>query len=174
MLEEEVIQLNNYINFIEEEWGGDIEFRQPVSEEMVNQIEKILDYKFPAIFRWFYVNKTNGLKINNNSILGINDNKNKKIHVENINRFNDPSKELYFKGRPHIFNDYVIIGYEHSTLVCLSKKYDFDNPLLYYCDNYNNSKGVDFFCMDINLEGFIKKMILDSFGDEDTGEWILK
>lgn len=173
MLKEEIRKLNNYIDLIETEWGGDIEFRQTISEELFKETEEFLNFQLPAIFKWLYINKTNGLKFDNKSILSIYDSHNKKTSVENINRFNDPTKGLYFKERPHIFNDYVIIGYEHNTLVCLSKKYNLDNPLLYSCSDYNNSKGVNFYCMDINLEGFIKKIVIDSFEDETENDLIL-
>ena len=124
----------------------------------------------PAVFRWLYTKKTNGLQIDNRSILGIYDSKNRKTFAQNINRYNDPSKGLYFKDRPHIYDDYVIVGYEHKNLVCISKKYDFPNPLLYCCSEPNSAEGVDFYCMDINLLGFIRKMVYEVLEDETNAD----
>ncbi len=172
---EEISHLNEYIDAIDEEWGGDIDFRSPVSENHLNELEIVLNYRLPEIFRWLYTKKTNGLQVDNRSVLGVYDHQNRKTFVENINRFNDPSKNLYFKDRPEIFNDYVIVGYEHKNLVCISKKYDFTDPLLYSCPEPNNPKGVDFYCMDINLLGFIKKIVYEVFENETKSDnWILK
>jgi len=161
-----ISQLNDYIDESDKKWGGDIGLRSPISDAQLNEVELALNYKLPEIFRWFYTKKTNGLNIDNRSVLGIYDQKNRKTFVENINRFNDPSKDLYFKGRPHIFNDYVIVGYEHTNLVCVSKKYDLPNPLLYSCPEPNNSEGIDFYCMELDLLGFIKKMMYEVFEEE--------
>lgn len=172
-IEHDIDTLNNYFDELAEEWGGDIDFYPPISEAQLCELEKCIDYKLPDIFRWMYTTKTNGIKIDNKLILPIYDEKNKKTFVENVGRFNDPSKDLYFKGRPSIFKDYVIIGYEGSAIICLSKKYHVPNPLLYSCSDFNNPGGVNFYRSDLNLEGLIKKMVKETF-EEDEADWVLK
>lgn len=173
-VETSIESLNSYLSSLEEEWGDDVGFLPTITQEQIMEAEEEINYKLPPIFKWLYTKKSNGIKIDNKAILPIYDPKNKKTFVENIGRFNDPNKNLYFKGRPNIFGDYVIVGYMHTKLICFSKKYDFPDPLLYICPNPNNSHGVDFYRTDFNLEGAIKKMVEETFMDETAEELVLK
>jgi len=173
-IEKDIVSLDKYLNQLEEEFGGDILFYPPISESKLIEAENILIYKFPEIFRWLYAKKNNGLKIDNKSIIGIYDEKNKKTFVENIIRYNDPSKELFFKEKNYIFDDYIIIGYDHTKLLCISKKYEYPNPLLYVCKNPNSVKEINFFRTNFNLENCINNFIQEAYGDEISDDWVLK
>ena len=170
MIENSINSLSDLLDKLDENWGGDVTFFPPVSEKILQEFESIVAYRLPEIFRWLYTKKTNGLKIDNKGILSLFDENNKKTYVDNLNRFNDPKKNLFFKNRPQIFNDYLIVGYYQKDIICLSKKYQFENPLLYISSNFNSSQGVDFDRIDLNLEGFLKKIIFEEYLDETPME----
>ncbi|MEI8321437.1 MAG: hypothetical protein WCG05_05500 [Alphaproteobacteria bacterium] len=175
MIKNEIESLSKCVDNLKNKWGGDITFFPPTFEETLKNFELVAAYKLPEIFHWFYLQKNNGLKIDNKGILGCYDKNIKKTYVENLERFNDPKKEIYFQGRPEIFNDYLIVGYDHLNLICLSKKYNFENPLLYICSNPNSKKGVDFYRTTLTLEGFLKKIATDTFDDDgDFDQAVLK
>lgn len=141
------------------EYGGDITFLSPIHEDSLQSFEKRINWDLPDMFRDFYTNETNGLIIGNRRIYSLYDKKQKKTYVENLERMNDPEKSPWFKGRPHIFNDYVIIGADSETIFCISKKYGIPNPLIYICRNPNSKHGVDLDCLDLDLGGLIETMI---------------
>lgn len=171
-IDADIKNLAEFFDTLEEERGGDIKFYSPITESELCKLEKLINYRLPDIFRWFYTNKSNGIEIDNKVIFPIYNEADKKTFVENIARLNDPSKDLYFKGRPHIYGDYLIVGRDFNALICISKKYNFPNPLLYSCSDPNSSKGVNFHNTDLNLEGLIRKMIKDTFEAEEK-EWDL-
>jgi len=173
-IESSIESLNRYLTSLEDEWGGDVGFLPPVTQEKIMEVNESISYKLPTIFEWLYTKKSNGIKVDNKAILSVYDSNSKKTFVENIERLNDPNKNLYFKGRQNIFNDYIIVGYIHTKLICISKKYNFPDPLLYICPNPNSSHGVDFYRTDFNLEGIIRKMVDETFIDEIGEELVLK
>jgi|GEM_PF-2480034 len=173
-INQHIENLDACLGAIKDMYEGDIVFNKPVSEARLLELESSINYRLPGIFREFYTKESNGIKIDNKCILPIFDKENKKTIVENIARYNDPSKELFFKGRPNIYNDYVIIGYDHTKLICISKKYDLPNPLLYICPSPNAKKQVDFYRTDFNLESFISHMVEETFSQDELDDWVLK
>ncbi len=156
-------ELHNSLTEIDEEYGGDIGFIPPTSEDKLLLIDIFLKWKLPEVFRHFYTKECNGLIIGNRRILSIKDDDQKKTLVDSIQRHNHPDTSFWFKKRPHIFNDYVVIGLDGDICFCLSKKYDIPNPSIYICENSNSAKGVDFERLDLDLNGLINQMIQEEF-----------
>lgn len=155
--------LKSTLENIDDDFGGDVVFFSPINEQILDDFEIKLSWKFPEIFRYFYTKETNGLIMNDKRIFGFYIEKNKKTWVENLERINNPLSSPWFKGRSHIFNDYLIIGQDNSIIFCLSKKYDFDNPAIYICKNPNGVNGVDLDRLDLDLNGLITQMISQAF-----------
>lgn len=155
--------LNKYLEELNEEYGGDISFIPTITNEKVHSFEKTINWKLPAVFRYFLSSESNGLLIGNKRIYSLFDDQQKKSFVDNLERNNDPSKSFWFKGRPQIFNDYLVIGADQEICFCYSKKHDLNNPSIYICENANYTTGVDFSRLDLDLEGLIKAMKTDEF-----------
>lgn len=134
-----------------------------VSKDNVVKFEKVIEWKLPKIFAYFLQEEANGIVIGNKRILSLFDSQQKKTFVESLERNNDPEKSPWFKGRPQIFSDYVVIGSDLGMCFCYSKKYDLDNPSIYICENANSKTGVDFERLDLDLEGLIKTMVAQEF-----------
>ncbi len=156
-------KLKSTLEAINEAFGGDVTFFPPVDINFLENFERKISWKFPEIFRYFYTQESNGLIINDKRIFSFYLKDNKKTWVENLERMNDSKISPWFKGRPHIFNDYVVIGQDNTIIFCLSKKYNFDNPAIYICKNPNDMKGVDLDRLDLDLEGLITQMIKKAF-----------
>ena len=103
MIENSINSLSDLLDKLDENWGGDVTFFPPVSEKILQEFESIVAYRLPEIFRWLYTKKTNGLKIDNKGILSLFDENNKKTYVDNLNRFNDPKKNLLFNTNSIIY-----------------------------------------------------------------------
>ena len=156
-------ELHTSLAEIEEEFGGDISFIPVTSEQSVSALEAAISWQLPSIFRYFYTQEANGLVIGSKRLYSIRDDAQKKTLVENLARQNDPTTSPWFKSRPHIFKDYLVIGYDGQICFCLSKKYTLDNPSIYLCENPNSSTGVDFDRLDITLLGLIATMVENEF-----------
>lgn len=148
---------------IEEEFGGDISFIPKTSEQSISALESALSWQLPDIFRYFYTQEANGLVIGEKRIYSIKDDSQKKTLVENLARQNDPTTSSWFKGRPHIFKDYLVIGADGEICFCLSKKYNLTDPLIYLCEHPNSPKGVEFDRLEMNLSGLIEMMVENEF-----------
>jgi hypothetical protein len=122
-----------------------------------------IGWKLPRVFSHFLQQETNGILIGNKRIFSLFDKDQKKTLVESLERNNDPEKSPWFKGRPHIFSDYLVIGSDLEICFCYSKKYDLNNPSVYICENANSKSGVDFDKLDLDLEGLIKTMVSEEF-----------
>ncbi|WP_025144872.1 SMI1/KNR4 family protein [Pedobacter jeongneungensis] len=155
--------LHNYLKELDEEYGGDISFIPKVDAQLLANFERTCNWTLPEIFKFFLTSECNGLIIGNKRILSIYDQSQKKTFVESLERNNDPDKSPLFKGRPQIFNDYLVIGSDGEVCFCYSKKYDFPNPGIYICENANSKNGVDFENLEMDLIGLIKTMIANEF-----------
>jgi hypothetical protein len=156
-------KLHTALAEIEEEFGGDISFIPKTSEQAVSALESALSWQLPGIFRYFYTQEANGLVIGEKRIYSIRDDSQKKTLAENLIRQNDPVTSSWFKGRPHIFQNYLVVGADGDICFCLSKKYTLDDPLIYLCEHPNSSKGVEFDRLDMNLSGLIAMMVENEF-----------
>lgn len=159
--------LHNSLLKLNDILGGDIGFIAPVDDE-IECVESAIKWNLPSVFRFFYSKETNGLIIDDKRIYSIYNKDQKKTWVDNIERMNDPKKSPWFKNRPHIFDDYFIIGCDGSIIFCLSKKYNFPNPSLYICKNSNDPKGVTFVKLNLDLESLILEMVTQSYDIEWT------
>jgi hypothetical protein len=148
---------------IEEEFGGDISFIPKTSEQAVSELESAFSWRLPDIFRYFYTQEANGLVIGEKRIYSVRDSSQKKTLVENLVRQNDPATSSWFKGRPHIFRDYLVIGSDVDICFCISKKYNLTDPLIYLCENPNSPKGVEFDRLEMTLSGLIEMMVENEF-----------
>ncbi len=164
-MEEHIKELEKVITQIDDEFGGDIGFIPPISLDVVNNLSIRMGVEIPAILIHFYTKISNGLIIGNKRILSIEDHLQKKTLIDNIERVNNPVLSFWFKNRSQIFNDYLIIGTYGQTCFCFSKKYTFENPKLYICENANSQKGVDFNLLNIDFAGLIKQMVINEFED---------
>lgn len=158
-----ITSLKDTLALMEDRFGGDITFIKPIVEERLSNFEDSINWKLPAIFRYFYTEETNGIIIDNKQIYSLYDKEQKKTWVDNLSRMNSPNTSPWFKGRPHIFEDYLVIGNDINVIFCLSKKYQLDNPSLYICKNPNNSSGVDFEILNLDLESLIVEMAMQAF-----------
>lgn len=156
--------LHNYLEELNDEYGGDVGFIPTTTIEKVRLFESGINWELPSVFKYFLSSESNGIIIGNRRIYSLFDSTQKKTFVDNLERNNDPSKSFWFKDRPHIFNDYLVIGSDKETCFCFSKKYNLENPSVYICENPNSKTGVDFDKLDIDLEGLIKTMIENEFG----------
>lgn len=161
----ETDSLHLYLKKVEQEYDGGIVFLKPTSYRKIEEAEKVINWKLPVIFKYFFTQESNGIIISNKRILSIFEPDEKKTWVDNLARYNDATKSLWFKGRPHIFEDYVIIGNELSTLFCLSKKYQYENPSIYICRDPNSHTEVNFYNLELTLEGLIRAFVSDEFED---------
>lgn len=150
---------------IEEDFGGDIAFIPPVPLDMVEAFEASIGWKLPDVFRYFYTHETNGMVIDDKRIYSLFDQSQKKTWVDHLQRMNDPKTSPWFVGRPHIFQDYLVIGQDAGLIFCLSKKYDLANPGVYLCQNPNNPEGVDLDQLSLDLESLILEMVKQAYQD---------
>lgn len=148
---------------IEEEFGGEISFFPPVSGDVVRAFEQTLSWQLPGIFRHLLTTESNGLVVGNKGILSLHDAAQRKTWVDNLERQNQVTTSPWFKGRPHIFQDYVVFGSDGASCFCYSKKYDLFNPAVYICSNANSNKGVDFDRLDMDLATLIRFMVDKEF-----------
>jgi len=143
--------------------GGDVGFIRPINDGEIDHIESIINWRLPSVFRYFYSKETNGLIIDDKRIYSIYDRGQKKTWVDNLERMNNPEKSPWFKKRPQIFNDYLIIGSDGKAIFCLSKKYDFTNPSLYICKDSNDPKEVNLDKLNLDLESLILEMLNQAY-----------
>lgn len=154
--------LSLYLQKMESEYGGDVGFIPPLNIEKIQKLEKKISWRLPDIYTHFYTQETNGLVVGQSRILSVFQADSKRTWVENIERYNDKKKNLYFQNREYIYDDYLIIA-EGSGLFCLSKKYDSFDPEIYLCNDYNSKKGVNFFNTGMALEGLIQFFVEAAF-----------
>lgn len=162
-MERIIDELHINLQEIEEEYGGDIIFIPTVTKNQIKKIEAIIEWKLPSIFKNFYLVETNGLRIGNKIIYSLQDEREKKTLVDNLERNNNPETSYWFKGRPQIFKDYLVIGADGEKCFCLSKQYEYDNPSIYICENANSKEGVNLEKLDLDLNGLITIMVQEEF-----------
>jgi len=155
--------LHKLVKEIDEKYGGDVSFMTPASRLSIEEFEALIGWKLPAILKYFLMVESNGLIIGNKRIFSLLDKGQKKTFVDNLQRQNNPETSPWFKQRPHIFDDYLVIGQDGEICFCFSKKYQIDNPSVYICENANSSNGVDFDRLNLDLEGLIRIMIKEEF-----------
>jgi len=155
--------LSKVLNNINELYGGDITFIPPTSKTLVNQTENELNYTLPNIFHCLYEKETNGIFIDNKIIYSIFDPNQKKTFSDNLTRVNNPIKSYWFKYKPEIFKDYLIIGSDNNICFCIYKHNNFDNPSIYICENPNSKSNVILEKLDLDLSGLIKLMVNNAF-----------
>jgi hypothetical protein len=160
----DIKKLEICIEGIDDNHGGDIRFIPPISNDKIIEFTNKINWNLPEILVYFYTKISNGLIIGNKRILSVEDILQKKTFVDSLNRQNNPSLSFWFKNRPHIFDDYLIIGTDIQTCFCYSKKYSLENPNIYICENPNSSKGVDFNLLDLDLAELIYEMVENEFG----------
>ncbi len=156
-------ELTSLLSEIEEDYGGDIVFISPSSEKLILETQKKLNYKLPEIFYCFYKNESNGLQIDNKLIYSILDKNNKKTLSNNLLRVNNPETSYWFKYKPEIFNDYLIIGSDGEICFTIYKHSKIDNPSIYICENANSKGEVILEKLDLNLVGLIKIMVENTY-----------
>ncbi len=164
---DEIVSLQDYLEKLNEEFGGDIGFIPTVTEDKILNFETIIGWRLPEIFRHLLLNECNGIIIGNKRIFSTYEKEQKKTFVDNLERNNDPAKSSWFKTRPEIFKDYVVIGADLDICFCYSKKYSFVDPAIYICTNPNGRDGVDFERLNFGLEGLISVMVSEEFEDDD-------
>ncbi|GAC1602660.1 MAG: hypothetical protein NVS3B25_31040 [Hymenobacter sp.] len=162
-MESDIAHLQSVLADIEEEFGGEVAFLPVASEEAVTAFEKALNWQLPGIFRYLLMTESNGLVIGNKRILSLLDASQRKTLVDNLERHNHAATSPWFKGRPHIFQDYVVFGTDGDSCFCYSKKYELFNPAVYICSNANSTKGVDFDRLDLDLADLIRFMVDKEF-----------
>lgn len=162
-MNDEEQKLHCSLESIDEDYGGDVGFIPPISLDLVESFEKSIGWQLPAIYKFFLTNESNGIVIGNKRILSLNDSDQKKTWSDNLERNNNPEVSFWFKERPLIFNDYLVIGTDGEICFCYSKKYDLTNPWIYICEDPNSRSGVNFERLDLDLEGLIKAMITEEF-----------
>lgn len=156
-------QLNDNLQRIEEEYGGDVISIPTITEALIEEKEEIFQWKLPSILKKLYLTETNGLRIGNKVIYSLQDKKQKKTLIDSLERNNNSNTSYWFKGRPEIFRDYLVIGADGEVCFCFSRKYEYDNPSIYICENPNSNKGVDFERLNLDLNGLISVMIEEEF-----------
>ncbi len=157
------ISLKNKLLSLEKNLGGDIGFIGTANEGLVKKFEGDIGWQLPDIFFYFYSQESNGIIIDNKRIYSIFDPKQKKTWVENLERMNNPEMSPWFKKRPHIFDDYLVVGSDGGVIFCLSKKYDLPNPSLYICKNPDDPKGVSLDKLSLDLESLISEMVKQAY-----------
>jgi len=155
--------LSDFLNKIDENYGGDITFIPVSSKSNFDKTSEELNYKFPNIFSHFYLCETNGLIIDNKRIYSIYDTEQKKTWVENVTRMNNPKTSPWFKFFPQAFEKYIVIGEDDGICFCLSKIYDYENPNIYMCESPNSKTNLDFKVIPLDLKGLIHQMIVNTF-----------
>ena len=160
----EQAKLQDFLKATNDEFGGDITFLEPTKLSAVQTFERKIGWALPSIYRFLLTNECNGLRIGNRTVLGVLESGRKKTLSDNLERNNDPATSFWFKGRPHIFKDYLVIATDGEICFCYSKKYKIDNPLIYICENANYKLGVDFERLELDLQGLIEQMIANEFG----------
>ncbi len=157
--------LHDYLEELNDEYGGDITFVPVVDEEHIQSLEKKISWKIPMVLRSMLLKECNGLIIGSRRLYSVTDPNQKKTLVDSFERNNDPGTSRWFKNHPQIFKDYMVVGEDGDICFCYSKKYDLENPSVYICENPNGKDGVDFERLDLDLEGLIKVMIDNEFND---------
>lgn len=155
--------LKNLMSSLDDEFGGDIGFIKPCDITVVDKAEKELGFKFPAVFKQLYHEESNGLRIDNKVIYSIHDEKEKKTFSENLQRVNNPETSYWFKFKPQIFNDYLVIGSDGEICFAIYKHRELDNPTIYICENPNAKKDVILEKLDFGLADLIKVMVDNAF-----------
>ncbi len=148
---------------IEEEHGGDIVFIPSVSEKLLEQVEKELSFKLPEILRYLYTKETNGVQIDNKVIYSVFDKNQKKTLLDNLQRANNPKTSYWFKYKPEVFNDYIVIGADGEICFTIYKHHHLDNPSIYICENSNSKDEVILEKLEMGLEGLIHIMVKNAF-----------
>jgi len=155
--------LKDLISSLDDEFGGDIVFIPPCDSDLVYEVEKLLSYQLPAIFKQFYQEESNGLHIDNKIIYSIYDKKQKKTFSENLQRANDPKTSYWFKFKPEIFKDYLVIASDGEICFAIYKHRPLDNPSIYICENPNAKKDVILEKLDFGLIDLIQIMVDNAF-----------
>lgn len=155
--------LSNTLNEIEEDYGGDITFIPKASIEVTENAEKELGIKLPKVLKYFYSKETNGLIIDNKRIYSLYDKENKKTFSDNLQRANNPKTSFWFKYKPEIFKDYLVIGADLNICFAIYRHNEIENPSIYICENPNTKEEIILEKLDVNLEDLIKIMIENTF-----------
>lgn len=155
--------LKEELEEIEEAYGGDITFIPPVSKELLQNFEAEKNCKLPSIFRHFYTSESNGMHIDNKVIYSIFDAQQKKTFVENLTRANDPKTSPWFKNKPEVFNDYLVIGSDVNICFAIYKNTDYEDPSIYICENPNTRDEVILEKLDFGIAGLIRVMVENAF-----------
>jgi len=158
-----VENLVNILEEIEEEYGGDITFIPPTSKKLVSQFEEEFDYQLPEIFNYFYIHESNGLHISNKVIYSVFDRNQKKTLSENLQRANNPKTSYWFRNKPQIFKDYLIVGADGQICFTIFKHQGLSNPSIYICENPNTKGEVVLEKLDMGLDGLIQIMVENAF-----------
>lgn len=159
----DINDLKKIISSLDDEFGGDIGFIKPCDINLIDEAEKQLSYHLPTIFRQFYKEESNGLRIDNKVIYSIYDKNEKKTFSENLRRVNNPQTSYWFKFKPEIFNDYLVIGSDGEICFAIYKHRELDNPTIYICENPNAKKGVILEKLDFGLVDLIQVMVNNAF-----------
>ncbi|MCP2025388.1 hypothetical protein L1276_000528 [Flavobacterium sp. HSC-32F16] len=155
--------LKDLMSSLDDEFGGDIGFIKPCDINLVDKAEKQLGFQFPTVFKQLYHEESNGLRIDNKIIYSIYDEKEKKTFSENLQRINNPETSYWFKFKPEIFNDYLIIGSDGEICFAIYRHRELDNPTIYICENPNAKKDVILEKLDFGLADLIKVMVDNAF-----------
>lgn len=155
--------LKDLISSLEDEFGGDIVFILPCNSILVDELEKKLNFELPVVFRQFYQEESNGLRIDNKVIYSIYDEKQKKTFSENLQRANDPKTSYWFKFKPEIFDDYLIVASDGEICFAIYRHVKLENPTIYICENPNSKSDVILEKLDFGLDDLIRIMVDNTF-----------
>jgi hypothetical protein len=70
--------LHNYLEALNEQYGGDVGFIPVITNEKIDFFEKNINWKLPAVFTYFLLSESNGIAIVNKRIYGLFDDQHKK------------------------------------------------------------------------------------------------
>lgn len=115
------VSLHDLLEATNEEFGGDIIFLEPAKLFTIQTFESKIGWELPSIYRFFLTNECNGLRIGNRTLLGVFETDQRKTLSDNLERNNDPATSHWFKDRPYIFMDYLIIATDGEICFCYSK-----------------------------------------------------
>jgi hypothetical protein len=90
----------------------------------------------------------------------------KKTFSDNVQRANNPETSYWFRFKPMVFKDYLVIGSDGEICFCIYKHLMPDNPTIYICENPNARENVMLEKLDYGLENLIKVMVNNAFDEE--------
>lgn len=157
------VELKSKLNRIEELYGGDITFIPKTSIKLLKQCESTLGFDLPKIFSYFYTEEANGLRIDNKLIYSVFDDAQRKTLSDNLQRVNNPKTSYFFKYKPEVFNDYLIIASDNHICFTIYKHRNLDNPSIYICENPNTKGEVILEKLDLDLGDLIETMAENTF-----------